>query len=122
MTLCEKHQQDPNQNRRNQSPKEGQTYHLQSPHPPDPHFQPALDTSYVLELNPFPPASPRRFPPEEKQFLRHAEGVAVREIVALDVGAQASQRETAYDSFVGLAGAVAPLVVVVEAPVSGRNR
>lgn len=100
----------------NRPRNEDKTYHLQSPHPPNPHFQPALDTSYVLELDPLPPTPPRRFPPEEKQLLRHAEGVAVREVVALDVGAQASQRETAYDGLVRLAGAVAPLVVVVEAP------
>lgn len=122
ITLCNKRQRDPQSKAKEVSLRTGgQLYHLQSPHPPNPHFQPAIDPIDIVQLDPFPPASPRRFPPEQEQFLRHAEGVAVGEVVALDVGAQAGQRETADDGFVGLAGAVAPLVVVVEAPGSRRR-
>ena len=90
------------------------THHLQRPNPPDPNLQLPLHALDIVQLDPFPPAPPRRLPPEQQQFLRHADGVAVGEVVALNVGAEAGEGERADDGFVGLAGAVAPAVVVVE--------
>ena len=52
--------------------------------------------------------------------MRHADGVAVSEFAAADVGSEAGEGETADYGFVGFAGAVAPAVVVIEA--SGRNQ
>ena len=91
------------------------TYHLQRPDSPNPNLQLPLHAIHVLELDPFPPAPPGRFTPEEEEFLCHADGVAVGEIVAFDVCAQPGEGETADDGLVGFAGAVAPSVVVVEA-------
>jgi hypothetical protein len=46
--------------------------------------------------------------------LRHAYGVTGH-FRAADIGAETGERQTADDGFVGLVGAVTPLVVVVEA-------
>lgn len=92
---------------------EGRSYHLQRPHPPNPHFQRTLDALNVLQLDAFPPTPPGRFPPKEQQLLRHADRVVVGH-VAFDVGSEPRESETADDGFVGLAGSMAPAVVVVE--------
>ncbi len=95
------------------------SYHLQCPHAPDPHLEASLDAVDLVELRALPPAAARRLAPEEQQLLRHADGMPVGQLVAAYVRAQARQRQAADDGLVGLAGAVAPIVVVVEA--SGKN-
>lgn len=95
-------------------PVEFESYHFQRPNPSYPHLELALDASDVVKLNTLPPASASRFPPEEKQLLSHADGVAVSEVVALYIRPQTCKRNTANDGLVGLAGAVSPLIVVVE--------
>lgn len=92
--------------------------HLQRPHPADPHLQlrAGLETLDTLELDTFPPAPASGLAPEKQKLLGHADGVAAH-LVALDVGAQAGEGEGADDGLVGLAGAMAPAVVVVEAAV-----
>ena len=50
------------------------THHLQCPDPPDPNLERAVDSVDVLKVGTFPPASTRRFSPEEQQLLSHAEG------------------------------------------------
>lgn len=64
------------------------TYHLERPYPPYPHLQLALDAPHVIQFDALPPASPSGFPPEEKQFLRHADSIAVRQVVTLDVSSK----------------------------------
>jgi hypothetical protein len=91
------------------------SYHFKCPHSPYPHFQLALDASDVVELDTLPPASASGFPPEEEQLLGHSDSITVGEVVALDVGPQACECNTADDGLVGFAGAVTPAVVVVEA-------
>lgn len=59
-------------------------YHFERPDSSDPDLQFALDALDIGELDALPPASPRRFPPEEQQLLRHADGVCGS--LALDVG------------------------------------
>lgn len=90
--------------------------HLQRPHPPDPHLQLSLDPIDALELNALPPASPCGLAPEEEEFLCHANGVAAH-FAAADVSTETSEREGADDGFVGLVGAVTPVIVVVEASI-----
>jgi hypothetical protein len=97
----------------------GCTYHFQRPDPPYPHLQLALNASDVVKLNTLPPAAASGFPPEEKQLLRHSDSVAVSKIVALDVRSQTRERDTADDGLVGLAGTMAPSVVMVEAAEHG---
>jgi hypothetical protein len=92
-------------------------YHLQRPDSPDPHLQLALDAADIVELNALPPAAACGFPPEQEKLLRHPDGITVGRVVALDVGAQACERNAADDGLVGLAGTVTPEVVVVEATV-----
>ena len=94
--------------------------HLQRPHPANPHlqFSPSRQALDVLELDALPPAAARRLAPEQQQLLRHADRV-VADLVTADVGAQPRQRQRANDRLVGLARAVAPVVVVVEA--AGRT-
>ena len=70
-----------------------------------------------MQLDALPPAAARGLAPEEEQLLRHADGGAAR--VAADVGAEAREGQAADYGFVGLAGAVAPAVVVVEAARGG---
>lgn len=91
--------------------------HLQRPHAPDPHLELALDALNIVQLDALPPAAPGGFPPEQEQLLRHADGVAAH-FVAADVAAQPRQGQAADDGLVGLAGAVAPAIVVVEAAVT----
>lgn len=95
------------------------SYHLQRPNAPDPHFQLAFYTFDIVQLNTLPPTATRRLTPEEKKFLRHADGIAVREgiviVVALNVGTEAGECYGCDDRFVWLRGAVAPAVIVVEA-------
>ncbi len=73
----------------------------------------------MLQLDTLPPTATRGFAPEEKQFLRHAHGVAVGRFAA-DVRAQAREGDGADDRFVGFGGAVAPDVGVVEAADSNQ--
>jgi hypothetical protein len=93
----------------------GRTYHFQCPDPPYPHLELAFDTSDIVKFDTFPPAAASGFPPEEEQLLRHSDGVAVSKVVTLNVRSQACKSNAANDGFVGLAGAVTPSVVVVEA-------
>lgn len=72
---------------RNSKKIKKETHHFQSPHPPNPNLQLPFHTLNAFKLNAFPPAPPRRFPPEQQQFLCHAYCVAVRQVVAFDVGA-----------------------------------
>ena len=96
------------------------THHLQRPNPPYPNLQPPFYTLDLVQLHAFPPTSPRRLPPKQEQLLRHAHRVVVRQrLAALDVGPEAREGEAADDGLVGLAGAVAPAVLVVEA--AGRQ-
>lgn len=90
--------------------------HLQRPHPANPDLElgPSGQALDVLELDALPPAAAGRLAPEQQQLLRHADRV-VADLVAADVGAQPRQRQRADDRLVGLARAVAPVVVVVEA-------
>lgn len=63
------------------------TYHLQSPHPPDPNLERPIHALHIVQLNPFPPTSPRRLPPEQQQLLRHSHRSGVRDpFAAFDVG------------------------------------
>lgn len=92
--------------------------HLQGPYPADPHLElrarlEALDT---LELNALPPTPASRLTPEEQKLLGHADGVAAH-LVTLNIGAEAGEGEGANDGLVGLACAVAPAIVVVEAAI-----
>ena len=90
------------------------THHLEGPNSPDPHLELPFHAPHVVELDTFPPAPSRGFPPEEQQLLRHAHCVAVGEVIALDVGPQTGQRNAADNSLVGLTGTVPPLVIVVK--------
>lgn len=90
-------------------------YHLQRPHPSDPHLQLALNPPDIVELDAFPPASASRFPPEEQQLLGHSDSVTIGKIVALDVGPKTCERDAADDCLVRLTSAVTPLIVVIEA-------
>jgi hypothetical protein len=91
------------------------SYHFERPYPPYPHLQLALNAADIVKLNAFPPAATGGLPPEEEQLLRHPDSVAVSEIVAFDIRPQTGQRDTADDGLVRLAGAVTPLVIVIEA-------
>jgi len=96
------------------------TYHLERPNPPNPNLQPSLHPLHILQIDTLPPTPSRRLPPEKQQFLRHADGVAVGDaFAAFDVGAEAGESEAADDGFLGLAGTVAPAVIVVESAVFG---
>lgn len=90
--------------------------HLQRPNPADPDLEGSTSGHAVdaLEVDALPPAAAGGLAPEEQQLLGHADGAAAH-VVAADVGAQARQRQRADDGLVGLARAVAPVVVVVEA-------
>ena len=90
------------------------TYHFERPDPPDPNFQLALYAFHVLEFDTLPPASTSRLPPEKKQLLGHTNSIAVREVVALDVGSEPCQCNATDDRFIGLASAVSPFIVMVE--------
>ena len=94
----------------------GHTYHLQGPHAPNPHLQFSLDTIHLLQLDALPPASARGLAPKQQQFLSHADSVGSCEVIAADVGSQPGESNAGDDGLVGFAGAVAPAVVVVEAP------
>lgn len=87
--------------------------HLQGPHTPDPDLELALNTLHIFKLNAFPPASSRRLPPEEKQFLRHTNGIAAH-FIASNIAAQACQCQTTNDRLVRLACSVTPCVVMIE--------
>jgi DNA topoisomerase VI subunit B len=90
------------------------TYHLESPNPPDPDFQLALNAPDILQLDTFPPASTCRLPPEQKELLRHPHGIAISKVVSFDVCAKTCESNTADNSLVGLPGAMTPFIVVVE--------
>ena len=93
-----------------------ETHHLQRPNPPYPNLQLPFYAFDLVQLHAFPPTSPRRLPPKQEQLLRHTHRVVVRQrLAALDVSSQSRKGEAANDGFVGLAGAVAPTVLVVEA-------
>ena len=87
--------------------------HLQRPYSPDPYLELALDSFDMVQLNPLPPASPRRFSPEQKKLLRHAHGTRAH-VVASDVAAQAGQGQAADDGLVWFSSSVTPSVVMVE--------
>lgn len=74
-----------------------------------------MHTPDVVKLDAFPPASTGRFPPEEQELLSHTNGIAVSKVVAFDVSPEACKSNTANHRLIGLAGAVAPMIVVVEA-------
>jgi hypothetical protein len=67
------------------------THHFQSPNSPDPHLERAFDTINVLQIDALPPTSSSRFSPKEKEFLGHANGVAVRSF-ASDVRSKSCER------------------------------
>jgi hypothetical protein len=96
------------------------TNHLQSPNSPDPHLQRALHTLHVLQLDTLPPASSGGFPPEEKQFLGHGHGRIACGCFggSMNVSAKTCERNAANDCLVGLASAVTPAIVTVEATIS----
>ena len=103
----------------------GNSHHLQCPNTPNPNLQLSFHTLDIIQFDAFPPASPRRFPPEEKELLCHTDssGIAIREITVGTtgtrgplIGPQPGECDRADDSFVGFAGTVAPAVVVVESP------
>lgn len=91
--------------------------HLKRPHSPDPHLQWSFHAFDILEVDALPPTSTRRFPPEEKELLCHADRVAVAGVSTADIGSEACECQTADDSFIGLSGAMTPAVVVVETTV-----
>lgn len=98
---------------------ESNNAHLQRPHPADPHLElrTGLETLDVLKLDALPPAPTSRLAPEEQKLLGHADSIAAH-LVALNIGTQTGEGEGADDGLVGLAGAMAPTIVVVEAAVS----
>lgn len=49
-------------------------YHFQGPDASDPDLEGPLDTLDVFKVDAFPPASPGRFPPKQKELLGHANG------------------------------------------------
>lgn len=95
-------------------PKTVPPYHFERPDATDPHFELSVDAFDIQELNTFPPAAAGGLAPEEKKLLGHADGVVIRNVVALDVGAEASECDGSDDRFVWLRGTVAPAVVVIE--------
>jgi hypothetical protein len=90
-------------------------YHFESPDATDPHFELSVDAFDIQELNTLPPAAAGGLAPEEEKLLRHADGIVIRNVVALDVGAEASECDGSDNRFVWLGGAVAPAIIVIEA-------
>lgn len=90
------------------------SYHLKRPDPPDPDLELSLNAFNVIQINTFPPAASGWLPPEQQQFLCHAYSVGIRSGITADVGTEAGKGDAADDSFLWFAGAVAPLIVVVE--------
>jgi hypothetical protein len=88
--------------------------HLQRPHPSNPYLQLALNTLDVVQLDALPPASPRWLAPEQQQLLRHTHRIATH-LVTADIAAEARKSQAADNSLIGLACAVSPLVLAVEA-------
>ena len=93
----------------------GLTYHLERPDSSNPDLELAFYTPDVVKFNAFPPAAASWFPPEQQQLLSHADSVAVGQIVSFDIGPQARESDAADNGFIGFSGAVAPVVIVVEA-------
>jgi len=89
------------------------TYHFQRPDPPNPDLDWTFHSFYIIQINPFPPATTGRFPPEKKKFLGHADGVVVRQITS-NVSAKLGQSKTADDCLVGLRGTMSPLVLAIK--------
>jgi hypothetical protein len=93
----------------------GGTYHLERPNSSYPDLKLAFYTPDIVKLNTFPPASASGLPPEQQQLLGHADSIAVREVVTLNIGPQTCKSNTTDDSLVRFSGAMTPMVIVVEA-------
>lgn len=92
--------------------------HLQRPYASDPNLELTLDAVDIVELNALPPASSRGLAPKQQELLRHTHRI-VAQVAAADVASQPGQRQATNDGLVGLAGSVAPAVVVVETTAEG---
>lgn len=88
-------------------------YHFQRPHTANPDLDRTFHALHILQLDPFPPAPPRRFPPEQEKLLRHPHGIGIGQIPS-DIRAELGQRQTANNRFVGLGGSMAPLILAIK--------
>lgn len=93
------------------------SYHLQSPHTPNPDFDLAFNTLHIVQLNTFPPAAASRLAPEQQKFLGHANSIVVGQ-VAPNISAEFGQGKTANNCLVGLCGTVAPLIFAIKSTAS----
>jgi hypothetical protein len=53
------------------------SYHLQSPHTPNPDLDWPIDALHVVQLNTLPPAAAGRLPPKQEKLLGHTHGIVV---------------------------------------------
>lgn len=88
-------------------------YHFQRPDSPNPDLDLAFHSFYIVQINPFPPATTGGFPPKEQEFLSHADGIVVRQITS-NVSAKLGEGKTADDRLVRLRGSVSPLILAIE--------
>lgn len=91
--------------------------HLQRPHSSYPDLQLSFHAFYVFQFYSLPPTSSRRFSPEEQKLLSHTYSIGTH-LVTTDIGSEASQSETAYDSFVWFSCSMAPVIIMIETSVT----
>jgi hypothetical protein len=80
----------------------------------------AFHSFYVVQINTFPPATARRFSPEEKELLSHANSIIIRKITS-NVSAKLGESQTADDCLVGFWSPVSPLVLAIESTAQDVN-
>ena len=98
--------------------KNQKSYHFESPDPPNPDLDLALNTLKPVEVHTLPPAAASRLSPEQQELLSHADSIVVGKITT-NVGAKLGQSQTADHRLVRLWGSVSPVIIAVES--TGQN-